>query len=104
MTLLLFTIGLKLDLRSLLPWDKHLVLERVRSCGRVLVLHEASLTGGVGGEIAAVIAEEAFEHLDAPVQRLASLDTPVPFAPPLEQFFMPESGDIVSKLRLLLEY
>ncbi|MCS7081723.1 MAG: dehydrogenase E1 component subunit alpha/beta [Bacteroidetes bacterium] len=74
-----------IDLRSLLPWDKELVLESVRRTNRALLLHEANLTGGVGAEIAATIAQEAFRDLDAPVYRVASLDTPIPFSENLER-------------------
>ena len=70
-----------LDLRTLIPWDREAVLESVERCSKVLVLHEDTNTGGFGGEIAATIAEEAFEQLDAPVRRLAAPDSPVPFAP-----------------------
>ena len=78
-----------LDLRTLLPWDEAAVRQTVRKNGRVLVLHEDTLTGGIGGEIAAWIGEHCFEHLDAPVRRVASLDTAIPFAPPLEAAFLP---------------
>jgi len=73
-----------IDLRSLRPWDRGLVLDSVRRTSRVLVLHEAGLTGGLGAEIAATIADEAFMDLDAPVRRVGGLDTPIPFAPTLE--------------------
>ncbi|MEY3574596.1 MAG: hypothetical protein RLZZ617_1194, partial [Bacteroidota bacterium] len=76
------------DLRSLLPWDKATVLDSVKRTGKVLVLHEDTLTGGFGGEIASTIAEEAFTALDAPVMRFGALDTPVPFAVSLEQDFL----------------
>lgn len=79
-----------LDLRTLLPWDKNAVEETVRKTGKVLVLHEDCLTGGIGGEIAAYIAEKCFEYLDAPIIRSASLDTPVPFSPHLEKNFLPK--------------
>src|SRR3972149_6065708 len=69
-----------IDLRTLLPLDMELVLSSVKKTGRLLVVHEDSKTGGIGGEIAAVIAEEAFEYLDAPIKRLASLDRPVPYS------------------------
>jgi 2-oxoisovalerate dehydrogenase E1 component len=78
-----------LDLRTLLPWDAEAVRKTVEKNGRVLVLHEDTLTGGIGGEIAAWIGENCFEHLDAPVCRVASLDTAIPFAPPLEAAFLP---------------
>jgi 2-oxoisovalerate dehydrogenase E1 component len=79
-----------LDLRTLLPWDEEAVRQTVEKNGRVLVLHEDTLTGGIGGEIAAWIGENCFEHLDAPVRRVASLDTAIPFAPPLEAAFLPQ--------------
>ena len=76
------------DLRTLLPIDWETVYEAVRRTGRVMVLHEDTLTGGIGGEIAARVAEDCFQSLDAPVVRCASLDTPVPFATPLEKSFL----------------
>src|SRR5690606_31978068 len=79
-----------IDLRTLLPWDKEAVSATVKKTSRVLVLHEDTLTGGIGAEIAAWIAGNCFNYLDAPVLRVASLDTPVPFAPPLEQNFLPK--------------
>lgn len=79
-----------LDLRTLLPWDKEAVEQTVRKTNRVLVLHEDTLTGGIGGEIAAWISEHCFQYLDAPVLREASLDTPIPFAPTLEENFLPK--------------
>lgn len=78
-----------IDLRTLLPWDQDTVLASVKKTGRVMVLHEDTLTGGIGAEIAAWISEHAFTHLDAPVKRIGSLDTPVPFSIPLEQAFLP---------------
>jgi 2-oxoisovalerate dehydrogenase E1 component len=80
-----------IDLRTLLPWDRERVLESVRRTGKAIVLHEDTLTGGIGGEIAATIAEECFEALDAPVMRIGSLDTAVPFAVELEQNFLPKA-------------
>jgi 2-oxoisovalerate dehydrogenase E1 component len=79
-----------LDLRTLLPWDQEAVRRTVQKNGRVLILHEDTMTGGIGGEIAAWIGENCFEHLDAPVRRVASLDTAIPFAPPLEAAFLPQ--------------
>ncbi len=80
-----------IDLRTLQPWDRERVLESVRKTGKALVLHEDTLTSGIGGEIAAVIAEECFPYLDAPVMRVASLDTPIPFDTGLEQQFLPKA-------------
>ena len=79
-----------LDLRTLLPWDTEAVRRTVQKNGRLLVLHEDTLTGGLGGEIVAWVAEHCFQHLDAPVQRVAGLDMPIPFAPPLEADFLPQ--------------
>ena len=92
------------DLRTVMPWDKAAVLESVRKTSKVLVLHEDTRTGGFGAEIAATIAEEAFEDLDAPVKRLAAPDTPVPFSPPLEKAYIPQVDDVVGALRELAEY
>lgn len=78
-----------LDLRSLLPWDKEAVRDTVKKTNRVIILHEDTLTGGIGAEISAWISEHCFASLDAPVKRVASLDTPVPFAPTLEKNFLP---------------
>jgi len=93
-----------LDLRTVMPWDKAAVLESVRKTSKVLVLHEDTRTGGFGGEIAATIAEEAFEDLDAPVKRVAAPDTPVPFSPPLEKAYIPQVDDVAAALRELAEY
>jgi 2-oxoisovalerate dehydrogenase E1 component beta subunit len=92
------------DLRTVMPWDKQAVLASVRKTSKVLVLHEDTRTGGFGAEIAATIAEEAFEDLDAPVKRIAAPDTPVPFSPPLEKAFIPQVDDVVAGLRELAEY
>ena len=91
------------DLRTLAPWDRETVFESVRRTGRALVLHEASLTGGFGGEIAASIGSACFEWLDAPVERLAGLDTPIPFAPSLETQFLPEAR-LHAEIERLLRY
>jgi 2-oxoisovalerate dehydrogenase E1 component beta subunit len=93
-----------IDIRTLVPWDKQAVLDSVQKTSKVLVLHEDTLTGGFGAEIAATIAQEAFEHLDAPVRRIAAPDTPVPFAPVLEKAFIPQVDDVVAGIRELAEY
>jgi len=79
-----------IDLRTLLPWDQEMVAESVRKTSRVIILHEDTLTGGIGAEISAWINEHCFAALDAPVKRVASLDTAIPFAPTLEQNFLPK--------------
>lgn len=93
-----------LDLRTLLPLDRPRILETVKKTGRALIVHEATRTGGPGGEVAALIGEYAFEHLDAPIVRVAPPDTPVPYSPPLEEFFLPNSAKIADAIRALAEY
>jgi len=93
-----------IDLRTLAPLDKSAILQSVRKTSKVIVLHEASRTGGIGGEIAATIAEEAFEWLDAPVLRVASIDTPVPYSPPLEDYYLPQTKDVLDAARKLAAY
>src|SRR5207253_7896206 len=92
------------DLRTLAPMDKEAILATVKKTSKVIVLHEASRTGGIGGEIAATISEEAFEWLDAPVVRVASIDTPVPYSPPLEEYHLPQVRDVVAAARKLAAY
>jgi 2-oxoisovalerate dehydrogenase E1 component len=89
-----------IDLRTLLPLDTETIYNSVKKTNKALVLHEDTLFGGLGGEISAIITENCFEHLDAPVMRLASLDTPVPFAKPLEDNFLPwnKLNDSIKKL------
>jgi len=93
-----------LDLRSLVPLDKPALLGVVRHCHKILIVHEDSRTGGIGESLAAVIQEEAFEWLDAPVRIVAALDTPVPYSPPLEAFFLPGEDEIERAARLLVAY
>lgn len=91
------------DLRSLMPWDREAVADAIKKTNRVLVLHEDCITGGIGAEIAAWISESLFNHLDAPVMRLGSLDTPVPFSSKLEQNFLPKDR-LPQKIQELLEF
>ena len=93
-----------IDLRSLAPLDTDAVLSSVGKTSRALLLHEATLTGGIGGELAAIISEHAFEYLDAPVMRVASADAPVPYAPPLETAFLPSVTKVVEAAKKLVEY
>jgi pyruvate/2-oxoglutarate/acetoin dehydrogenase E1 component len=90
-----------IDLRSLAPLDTGTILDSVRKTSKALVVHEATRTGGVGGEIAASIAEAAFDALDGPVTRLASKDAPVPHNPGLEAAFQPRVDDIAAAIRRL---
>ena len=92
------------DLRTLLPLDEGAILASAAKTGRVMVLHEATRTGGPGGEIAALVAERAFEHLDAPVMRVAPPDTPVPYSPPLEEYFLPNAAKVGEAIRALAGY
>ena len=87
-----------------MPWDKTAVLESARKTSKVMVLHEDTRTGGFGAEIAATVAEEAFEDLDAPVKRITAPDSPVPFSPSLEAAFIPQVDDVLAGLRELAEY
>jgi 2-oxoisovalerate dehydrogenase E1 component len=93
-----------LDLRSLSPLDRAAVLVVSRHCNRVLIVHEDSRTGGIGESLAAIIQEEAFEWLDAPVRVLGALDTPVPYSPPLEEFYLVSAQEIERAARLLVAY
>jgi 2-oxoisovalerate dehydrogenase E1 component beta subunit len=93
-----------LDLRTLLPLDEEAILATARKTGKVIVLHEATRTGGPGGEVAALLSEQAFEWLDAPVVRVAPPDTPVPYSPPLEEAFLPNAEKLGKAIRALHEY
>src|SRR5437588_5564321 len=93
-----------LDLRTLLPLDREAIADTVRRTNRVIILHEDTKTGGIAGEVAASINDEAFDELDAPIVRITSLDTPVPFSPPLEQAFLPKVEDVVREARRLKAY
>jgi len=93
-----------LDLRTLSPLDEEAVLQTVRKTSKVLLLHEAARFGGFGGELAAIIAEKAFDYLDGPIVRVAALDTPVPFGSPLEETYLPDAAKVVAAATRLLEY
>ena len=93
-----------LDLRTLRPLDIDAILDSTRRTGRALIVHEAPRFGGFAGEITAQICERGFEWLDAPVRRVTGLDTPVPYSPPLEDYYLPQVHDIVTAARWLLAY
>jgi pyruvate/2-oxoglutarate/acetoin dehydrogenase E1 component len=93
-----------IDLRSLLPMDDEAIVATVRKTNRVLIVHEDTRTGGIAGEITARINELAFEWLDAPVLRVTAADVPLPYSPPLEDYVLPQTSDIVRALRRLVSY
>jgi len=93
-----------IDLRTLLPMDREAIADSVKKTSKAIILHEATRTGGMAGEITAVINEEAFDHLDGPVMRVTSIDTPVPYAPPLEEYFLPQVEDVLKAARQLAAY
>ena len=93
-----------IDLRTLLPLDRDAILASVAKTNKLLVVHEDTRTGGIAGEIAALVTESAFEDLDGPIRRVTSLDTPVPYAPPLENYFLPNVAKVVAVARELAHY
>ena len=93
-----------LDLRTLAPLDREAITDSVRKTNKVIVLHEDTKTGGIAGEIAAIINEEAFDDLDGPIVRITALDSAVPFSPPQEEHFLPQLKDVVEKARWLKAY
>ena len=93
-----------IDLRSLLPLDREAILGSVRKTNKLLVVHEDTRTGGIAGEIAAIVCESAFEDLDGPIARVTGLDTPIPYAPPLEERFLPSVEKVVAAARELAKY
>jgi 2-oxoisovalerate dehydrogenase E1 component beta subunit len=93
-----------IDLRTLLPLDEDAVIESVKKTNRVLIVHEDTRTGGIAGEICMRISEKAFEWLDAPVLRVTAIDTPVPYSPPLEDYYLPQVSDIVTACKYLAKY
>jgi pyruvate/2-oxoglutarate/acetoin dehydrogenase E1 component len=92
------------DLRTLLPLDREAILATARKTGKVLIVHEDRMTGGFGGEVAAIIAENAFDVLDGPIRRLAAADTHLAFSPPMEEFILPNTNKIVEAIRSLASY
>ena len=92
------------DLRTLLPLDKETILASVKKTNKLLIVHEDTRTGGIAGEIASLVCEGAFEDLDGPIVRVTSLDTPVPFAPPLEERFLPNAEKVAVAARELARY
>jgi pyruvate/2-oxoglutarate/acetoin dehydrogenase E1 component len=93
-----------LDLRTLLPLDEEAIIRSVKKTNRVLIVHEDTRTGGIAGEIGMRISEKVFEWLDAPVLRVTAIDTPVPYSPPLEDYYLPQVSDIVTACRYLAKY
>lgn len=91
-----------LDPRSLSPFDSEALVKSVKKTGRLLIVHEACKTGGIGGEIAAIAAKEAFGFLDAPIERIGAPDVPVPFSPVLEKYYLPKKKDIVTTVRSMV--
>jgi 2-oxoisovalerate dehydrogenase E1 component beta subunit len=92
------------DLRSLTPLDRETIMESVKHTNKVLIVHEDALTGGIGAELAAILAEELFEYLDGPITRVAAPDAPFPYAPPLEAAFLPNAEKILTAARKLAAY
>src|ERR1022692_2625208 len=93
-----------IDLRTLLPLDSETILASVKNTNRLLIVHEDTRTGGIAGEIAAIVCESAFEDLDAPIARVTGLDTPVPYSPPLEERFLPNAEKVAAAARELAKY
>jgi pyruvate/2-oxoglutarate/acetoin dehydrogenase E1 component len=93
-----------IDLRTLLPLDRETILASVRKTNRLLVVHEDTRTGGIAGEIASIVCEDAFDSLDAPIGRVTALDTPVPYSPPLEERFLPNAEKVAAAARELAQY
>ncbi|CAN5267482.1 alpha-ketoacid dehydrogenase subunit beta [soil metagenome] len=93
-----------LDLRTLLPLDEEAIVRSVKKTNRLLIVHEDTRTGGIAGEIAMRVNEQAFEWLDAPIRRVTALDAPIPYSPPLEDYFLPQTDDIVTAARWVTGY
>jgi len=92
------------DVRSLNPLDREAIIESVKQTNKVLIVHEDTLTGGIGAELSAILAEDVFEYLDGPITRVAAPDTPFPYAPSLEAAFLPTAGKITAAARKLAAY
>ena len=93
-----------IDLRTILPLDDEAIVASVKKTNRLLIVHEDTRTGGIAGEIAMRVSEKAFEWLDAPIQRVTAIDAPIPYSPPLEDYFLPQTDDIVKAARWLANY
>jgi 2-oxoisovalerate dehydrogenase E1 component beta subunit len=93
-----------IDLRTLLPLDRDAIIASVKKTNKLLVVHEDTKTGGIAGEIAAIVCEDAFEDLDGPIARVTAIDTPVPYSPPLEEYFLPNTEKVVAAARELAKY
>jgi pyruvate/2-oxoglutarate/acetoin dehydrogenase E1 component/TPP-dependent pyruvate/acetoin dehydrogenase alpha subunit len=91
-----------IDPRTLVPFDKQTLINSVKKTNRVVIIHEACKTGGIAGEITSILIEEAFDYLDAPIMRVAALDTPVPFSPILEKFFLPNEDKIIEAVKKII--
>jgi 2-oxoisovalerate dehydrogenase E1 component beta subunit len=93
-----------IDLRTLLPLDEDAIVESVKKTGKLLVVHEDTRTGGIAGEIAIRVNERAFEWLDGPILRVTAIDAPVPYSGSLEDYFLPQTDDVIKASRYLIEY
>jgi len=93
-----------LDLRTLMPLDKEGIYNSVKKTSKVIILYETPKTGGIGGEIAALISEDIFDYLDGPIIRIGSKDTPVPYSPHMEEFYLPKAEDVVTAAKKLIAY
>ena len=93
-----------IDLRTLMPLDRETILGSVKKTNKLLIVHEDTRTGGIAGEIAAVVCESAFEDLDGPIMRVTALDTPVPYSPPLEERYLPNPEKVAAAARELAKY
>jgi pyruvate/2-oxoglutarate/acetoin dehydrogenase E1 component len=93
-----------IDLRTLLPLDREAILGSLKKTNKLLIVHEDTRTGGLAGEIAAIVCESGFDDLDGPIARVTGLDTPVPYSPPLEAEFLPSVEKVAAAARELAEY